>query len=78
MVFEVADTGAGIPADQLEAVFEKYKRLKAGSADETGFGLGLAIAKKIVELHGGEIKAEAGRGGRFVLRLRGGGLKAET
>ena len=78
VVFEVADTGAGIPADQLEAVFEKYKRLKAGSADETGFGLGLAIAKKIVELHGGEIKAEAGRGGRFVLRLRGGGLKAET
>ena len=68
LVFEVADTGAGIPPDQLEAVFEKYKRLKAGDG-ETGFGLGLAIARKITELHGGTIKAAGGRGGRFVLRL---------
>lgn len=70
LVFEVADTGAGIPPDQLEAVFEKYKRLKAGEG-ETGFGLGLAIARKITELHGGTIKAVAGHGGRFVLRLPG-------
>ncbi|OGR59165.1 MAG: hypothetical protein A2X34_07810 [Elusimicrobia bacterium GWC2_51_8] len=69
LVFEVSDTGPGIPPDQLEAVFEKYKRLKAGSSGETGFGLGLAIARKITELHGGTIKAVAGQGGRFVLRL---------
>ena len=55
----LSDTGPGIPKDQLEAVFEKYKRLKAGEG-EAGFGLGLAISRKIVELHGGKIRAESG------------------
>ncbi|MBI5743718.1 MAG: PAS domain-containing protein [Elusimicrobia bacterium] len=68
VVFEVRDTGPGIPADQLEAVFEKYKRLKAGEGED-GFGLGLAIARKIVELHGGRIRAEAGPGGVFRIYL---------
>jgi two-component system sensor histidine kinase ResE len=67
--FEVADSGPGIPADQVEAVFEKYKRLK--TADEAaGFGLGLAISRKIVELHGGRIWAEAGPGGAFKFTVR--------
>ena len=65
LVFSVADTGPGIPAEQLEAIFEKYKRLKAGDG-ETGFGLGLAIARKIVELHGGKIWAEAAPAGGAV------------
>ncbi|OGS12574.1 MAG: hypothetical protein A2285_07610 [Elusimicrobia bacterium RIFOXYA12_FULL_57_11] len=66
LVFMVTDTGPGIPADQLEAIFEKYKRLKSGEG-EAGFGLGLAIARKIVELHGGTISARstAGRGSSF-------------
>lgn len=64
IVFAVSDTGPGIPADQLEAVFEKYKRLKSGES-ESGFGLGLAISRKIVELHGGTIRAEGGPGGLF-------------
>ncbi|HNW45599.1 MAG TPA: ATP-binding protein, partial [Elusimicrobiales bacterium] len=63
-VFTVADSGPGLPAGQLEAVFEKYKQLKAGSG-ENGFGLGLAIARRIVQLHGGRIWAEAGPGGVF-------------
>ena len=63
LVFTVADTGPGIPSGQLEAVFEKYKRLNSGEG-EAGFGLGLAIARKIVALHGGRIWAESpGTGG---------------
>ena len=74
LVFSVADTGPGIPAGQLETVFERYKRLKAGEG-ETGFGLGLAIARKIVELHGGRIWAESGGGGlfKFTVNNPGGG-----
>lgn len=69
LVFTVADTGPGIPPDQLEAVFEKYKRLKPVEG-EAGFGLGLAISRKIVELHGGRIRAEAGQGGsKFIVSL---------
>ncbi len=64
LIFTVSDTGPGIPPDQLEAVFEKYKQLKAGEG-EAGFGLGLAISRKIVELHGGKIWSEAGPGGMF-------------
>ncbi len=64
LVFSVADTGPGVQTGQLEAVFEKYKRLKDGEG-ETGFGLGLPIARKIVELHGGKIWAEAAPGGMF-------------
>ena len=69
LIFTVADTGPGIPPGQLEAVFEKYKQLKAGDG-ESGFGLGLAISRKIVELHGGTIRAEAGEAGsRFIVSL---------
>jgi signal transduction histidine kinase len=69
VLFTVSDSGPGIPADQLEAVFEKYKRLKSGEG-ENGFGLGLAIARKIVEIHGGKIWAEAGPRGTFRFTVR--------
>ncbi|HCC46854.1 MAG TPA: hypothetical protein DEQ38_01860 [Elusimicrobia bacterium] len=69
VLFSVADTGPGIPGDQLEAVFDRYKRLKAGEG-EAGFGLGLAISRKIAELHGGSIWAEAGPGGVFKFSVK--------
>lgn len=49
----VSDTGPGIPAEELEHIFERYRK----AADSTGSGLGLAIARRLVEAHGGTISA---------------------
>jgi len=58
-----------IPKDKLDAIFEKFTRLDAARSTGTGgAGLGLAIARDIVALHGGEIKAESG-GGRTVFTV---------
>ena len=51
----VKDTGPGIPPDKFDEIFAKYRRLE--NSPGKGYGLGLAIAKKIVELHSGEIRA---------------------
>ncbi len=71
MEFYVQDTGRGIPADKLDFVFEKFKQLDAGKATRSGYGLGLSICKKIVELHGGRIWAESeeGKGARFIFQI---------
>lgn len=69
LLFSVADTGPGIPSGQLDVVFDKYKRL-GRPRDEAGFGLGLAIARRIVELHGGKIWAESGPAGGSVFFIR--------
>ncbi|MBI4425492.1 MAG: HAMP domain-containing histidine kinase, partial [Elusimicrobia bacterium] len=68
--FCVSDTGPGIPEDKLGVIFEKFKQLD-GPAARAGYGLGLSICKKIVELHGGRIWAESklGQGSRFLFRL---------
>ena len=58
----VADTGPGIPARQKKLIFEKFYRIKdVAAAERTGVGLGLPIVKKLVELHGGEIRVENNR-----------------
>lgn len=57
--FEVRDTGAGIPEEELPRVFEQFWRA-AGSAMKPGRGLGLYIAKKLVDAHGGRIWVERG------------------
>lgn len=64
-IFEVDDTGPGIPADQLPFVFDRFVR----SADRGGTGLGLAIAKRLVEAHGGMITAGAAPGGGTRVRF---------
>jgi len=63
----VIDTGCGIPPHELDKVFEKFYRGESGSPDDPRWGLGLAIAKSLVKLHGGQIWAEStpGQGRRF-------------
>jgi len=69
----VTDNGAGIPADVLPHVFDRYRRSPAlPKRRDEGLGLGLAIARHLVELHGGAIEARSageGQGATFVLRL---------
>jgi signal transduction histidine kinase len=64
--FAVTDTGVGIPADQTEAIFERFGQVKR---DRRGHGLGLYISKCIVEAHGGRIWAERLEGGGTALRF---------
>jgi signal transduction histidine kinase len=59
--FSVIDTGRGIPPDQLPHIFKRY--WQARTADRQGIGLGLAIAKGVVEAHGGSISVESSTGG---------------
>lgn len=69
---DVIDDGPGIPADQLEQIFERFSRGDAGETQRVGgTGLGLAISKSLIELHGGTISAEStlGGGSTFSLRL---------
>ena len=69
---EVIDDGPGIPAPQLERIFERFTRGDAGETQRVGgTGLGLAISKSLVELHGGTIEAESipGAGSTFRVRL---------
>ena len=70
VAIEVADTGPGIPPEELPRIFERFyrgDRHRGGG----GSGLGLAIARHAVEAHGGRIQAfsEPGRGARFVFKL---------
>ena len=63
VVIEIADQGPDIPASQLSAIFDKFYRLDESRASGTGgAGLGLAIAREIVTLHGGTITARSGGG----------------
>jgi PAS domain S-box-containing protein len=65
--FEVEDTGAGIAADELDNIFEAFKQTQTGIESQEGTGLGLPIARKFVQLMGGEITvtSEVGRGTIF-------------
>ena len=69
LVFCVTDSGEGIPANMLEAVFERFWQV--GKNDRRGLGLGLHISKCIVEAHRGTIRAEStlGKGTRMLFTL---------
>jgi len=72
IVVEVIDTGIGITPEELHRIFDDFYR--GGRADSTGSGLGLSIARKIIEAHGGRIWAqspcpESGKGSRLTFTL---------
>ena len=69
---EVADTGVGIPEDELPRLFERFHRIHGARArSHEGSGIGLALVQELVELHGGEVavKSAAGQGSTFRITL---------
>jgi two-component system sensor histidine kinase ResE len=69
-VIEVHDTGTGIPAEEQERIFERFYRGE-NALETEGFGLGLSIARRMVEVMGGEIgvRSQVGEGSTFWVRL---------
>lgn len=73
LLFTVRDRGRGIPQQELEIIFERFKQIDSSDArDKEGAGLGLAISKEIVEQHGGKIWVEStvGKGSNFYFTVR--------
>ncbi len=70
----VADTGPGIAPEDRERVFEEFQQTEAGVGNHEGTGLGLALSKRFVELHGGRIwlESEIGHGSTFTFALPAG------
>jgi signal transduction histidine kinase len=69
LLIEISDTGIGISSDNLKKIFDKFIQI-----DDTApgsLGLGLSIAKEIIELHNGEIKAfsDLGKGSTFQITI---------
>jgi len=67
----VADSGPGIAAEDLDRIFEEFQQTDEGARQQEGTGLGLALSKRFVELHGGRIwlESEPGRGSTFTFAL---------
>lgn len=72
MVFEVSDTGEGIPAEKIDRLFKPFTQLESPlTKRHAGTGLGLSIVKRLVEMHGGNIYvlSEVGKGSTFEVSL---------
>ena len=72
-VLTVTDRGIGMPERVLKRIFRQFYRVKDKKVkNKTGFGLGLAFVKKVVNAYGGEIRVESapGKGSRFEVRIK--------
>jgi signal transduction histidine kinase len=67
VLVEVADSGVGIAAEDLERIFESFQQGGRGPSHEEGTGLGLTLSRRLIELHGGQlwVESELGGGSRF-------------
>jgi signal transduction histidine kinase len=75
IAIEVSDTGIGVAPDLLPHVFDRFRQGDSGTKGRRGLGLGLAIARDVVELHGGSVRASSagrGKGATFMVRLPAG------
>jgi signal transduction histidine kinase len=70
----VSDTGPGIAPEDRERIFEEFQQTDVGANQREGTGLGLALSRRLIELHGGRIwvESELGHGSRFVFTLPAG------
>lgn len=75
VIVSVRDTGLGIPADMLPRVFDMFAQVdRTLKRSQGGLGIGLALARNLIDLHGGHIEAHSegpGRGSEFIVRLTG-------
>lgn len=80
VVITVRDEGIGIPADQLERVFDRFYQLDGGHFRRGGAGIGLSLVKEIVVAHGGSVAvvSELGRGATFTVRIPRGDVADAT
>ncbi len=71
MEITIKDSGPGIPEHELDKIFDRYYRLTSSSSKEIGTGIGLALTKKLVDLHHGKINVESkvGEGTSFFVRI---------
>ena len=74
VLITIADTGIGIPSDQLETIFQEFSQVDTSTTRKAGgTGLGLPISRRLVEMHGGRLWAEssgiAGEGSKFFVEL---------
>ena len=71
LVIEIKDDGIGIAKEEQDRLFQPYSRLSSDRQRHPGLGLGLALAKQVVELHGGKIwvESEPGKGSTFAFFL---------
>jgi len=73
VVISVRDTGIGIPAEERESIFDAFRQARSDGRPQEGTGLGLTLARRLVELHGGRlwVESEVGSGSTFTFTLPG-------
>jgi PAS domain S-box-containing protein len=73
VVVSVRDNGAGIPPDKIDSIFDMFMQVdRSSDRSQDGLGIGLTLVKRLVEMHGGSIKARSageGQGSEFVVQL---------
>jgi PAS domain S-box-containing protein len=72
LVIRVSDTGYGIPAESIDDVFEMFSQSGRDRSSESGLGIGLALVRTLVQMHGGSVSVVSeghGRGSEFTVRL---------